>query len=114
MRVEGEETLAALDLGNGSNVLVGSKYAKRRGFLTDGRIVSQTAGGGLGGETKHNVIALKSLEIAGVSLPDVAASIDEGDSATDLNVGISVLNISSSRPIFVRTPCGWIRGGDAP
>jgi predicted aspartyl protease len=91
VRVEGEETLAALDLGNGSNVLVGSKYAKRRGFLTDGRTVSQTAGGGLGGETKHNVIALKSLEIAGVSLPDVAASIDEGDSATDLNVGISVL-----------------------
>jgi predicted aspartyl protease len=91
VRVEGEEVLAALDIGNGSNVLVGSKYAQRRGFLTDGRTVSETAGGGLGGETRHNVIALKSLELGGVSLTDVPASIDEGDSATDLNVGISVL-----------------------
>jgi predicted aspartyl protease len=91
VRVEGEEALAALDIGNGSNVLVGSQYAKRRSFLSDGRTVSQTTGGGLGGETRHNVIALKSLELAGVSLNDVAASIDEGDSATELNVGISVL-----------------------
>ena len=91
VRVEGEQVLAALDLGNGSNVLVSGDYAKRRGLLTDGRTVSEDKGGGLGGETKLSVIALKSLEIAGLTLTDVAASVDKGDSATDLNVGISVL-----------------------
>ena len=91
VRVEGEDVLACLDLGNGSNVLVGRGYARRRGLLTDGRPVTQAKGGGLGGETKRSVIALKSLEVAGLKLPDVPASIDEGDSATDLNVGISVL-----------------------
>lgn len=91
VRVEGEEVLAAFDLGNGSNVLVSGSYARRRGLLTDGRAVSQDRGGGLGGETQRSVIALKSLEIAGRTLTNVAASVDEGDSATDLNIGISVL-----------------------
>ena len=91
VRVEGEPARAALDLGNGSQVLVGGAYAKRRGFFTDGRAVTKEAGGGLGGEIQRSVVALKSLEIAGVTLRDVAAALDEGDSATDLNVGISVL-----------------------
>jgi len=91
VRVEGEQVLAAFDLGNGANVLVSSGYAKRCGLLTDGRTVSQETGGGLGGETKRSVIVLKSLEIAELTLANVAASIDEGDSATDLNIGISVL-----------------------
>lgn len=91
LQVEGEEALAAFDLGNGSNVLVGAPYAKRRGMLTDGRRVTQDKGGGLGGETTRSVIALRSLELAGVRLVDVPASIDAGDSATDLNIGMSVL-----------------------
>jgi hypothetical protein len=91
VRVEGEEALAALDIGNGSNVLVGSRYAESRRLFTDGRPVSQDAGGGLGGETQRKTIRLRTLELAGVTLQDVAASLDEGDSATDLNVGISVL-----------------------
>jgi predicted aspartyl protease len=91
MGVEDEPVLAAFDLGNGANVLMSSGYARHRGLLTDGRTVSKETGGGLGGETKRSVIVLKSLEIAGLTLTDVAASIDEGDSATDLNVGISVL-----------------------
>ena len=32
IRVEGEEVLACLDIGNGSNVLIGSQYAERRGM----------------------------------------------------------------------------------
>jgi len=91
VRVEGEQTLAAIDTGNGTNVLVGGVYAKRRGFLTDGRAVTQDKGGGLGGETIRKVVPLKTLEVAGVTLKDVPGSIDEGDSATDLNVGIAVL-----------------------
>ena len=92
MRVEGKDALAAFDLGNGSKILLAGDYAKRRDFLTDGRAVTQEKGG-LGGETKRNVIVLKSLEIAGLTLTNVPAAIDEGDSATDLNVGISVLRI---------------------
>lgn len=91
VRVEGEEVLAALDTGNGSQVLVGGRYAQRRGFLTDGRTVTKEKGGGLGGETLRSIIPLRSLEVAGLTLTNVPAAIDEGDSATDLNVGMSVL-----------------------
>jgi len=91
VRVEGEPARAAFDLGNGSNVLVGGPYAQRRGFFTDDRAVTKEAGGGLGGEIQRSTFALKTLEIAGVTLRDVAAALDDGDSATDLNVGISVL-----------------------
>lgn len=91
VRVEGEEVLAALDTGNGSQVLVGGRYAQRRGFLTDGRPMTKEKGGGLGGETLRTIVPLRSLEIAGLTLTNVPGAIDEGDSATDLNVGMSVL-----------------------
>ena len=91
VRVEGEEVLAALDTGNGSQVLVGSRYAQRRGFLNDGRTVTKETGGGLGGETLRSIVPLRSLEVAGLTLTNVPGAIDEGDSATDLNVGMSVL-----------------------
>jgi len=89
--VEGHEVLAALDTGNGSNVLVGSSFAKRHGLLTDGRRITREEGGGLGGKTERRVVTSKSLEIAGLTLRDLPGSIDEGDSATDLNIGVSVL-----------------------
>jgi predicted aspartyl protease len=91
VRVEGEEVQACLDIGNGSNVLIGSRYAERRGLLRDGRPIATEKGGGIGGEHERKVIRLKSLEVAGLKLADVPASVDAGDSATDLNVGISVL-----------------------
>jgi predicted aspartyl protease len=91
VRVEGEEALAALDTGNGSQVLVGGRYARRRGFFTDGRTVTKEKGGGLGGETLRSIVPLRSLEVAGLTLTNVPGAIDEGDSATDLNVGMSVL-----------------------
>jgi len=91
VRVEGTEVLAALDIGNGSNVLLGADFARRRGLLFDGRRVTQEEGGGLGGKTQRQVLTLKALDIAGLSLRDLPASIDAGDSATDLNIGISVL-----------------------
>jgi len=55
----------------------------RRGFFTDGRAVTKEAGGGLGGEIQRSTFALKTLEIAGVTLRDVAAALDDGDSATE-------------------------------
>jgi len=82
---------ATFDLGNGSEVLVGSKLAERLHLLTDGRTVSMQRGGGLGGETERRTFVLRSLVVAGKRFQDVPAAIDAQPSASDLNVGISVL-----------------------
>lgn len=91
VQVEGAPVRATFDTGNGSEVLVGSGLAARLHLLTDGRPVRQSRGGGLGGETLRQVFTLRTLEVAGQTLHDVAAAVDEQPSASDLNVGISVL-----------------------
>jgi predicted aspartyl protease len=92
VRVEDQAPVqAALDLGNGSNVILGADYAKRAGLLADGRAVTRETGGGIGGATERDVITLSSLEIAGRVFRDVPASVDEGANANDVNVGLSVL-----------------------
>ncbi len=90
--VEGQGPLrATFDLGNGSEVLIGSKLADRLHLLTDGRPIRTSAGGGLGGSTSRHVITLRSLEIAGRRFSAVPAAIDTQPSASDVNVGISIL-----------------------
>lgn len=82
---------AVFDLGNGSQVLIGSKLAARLHLLSDGRKVSSARGGGLGGETARQLIELHSLEVAGRTFTDVPAAIDSQPSAADLNIGVSIL-----------------------
>jgi predicted aspartyl protease len=82
---------ATFDLGNGSRVLIGGEFAARTHLLTDGRPVSSARGGGLGGEANRQIIVLSSLEIAGRRFEDVAAAIDRQASASDVNVGVSIL-----------------------
>ena len=90
--IEGHpEVRATFDLGNGAQVLVSRRYAAALGLLTDGRSVQRTAGGGLGGETQRETFVLRSLQVAGRRFTDVAAAIDPQESASDLNVGLSVL-----------------------
>ena len=92
VRVEsGELVRATFDLGNGSQVLIGSVLASRMRFLTDGRKVTAERGGGLGGEVERPVFRLRSLEIAERRFTDVAASVDPSPSASDVNVGVSIL-----------------------
>ncbi len=91
VRAEGVPVRATFDTGNGSQVLVSAPLAERLRLLTDGRLVRQRRGGGLGGETLRKVFTLRSLEVAGQTLHDVAAAVDEQSNASDLNVGISVL-----------------------
>ncbi|HEY7963948.1 MAG: aspartyl protease family protein [Steroidobacterales bacterium] len=91
VRAEGAPVRATFDTGNGSQVLVSSRLADRLHLLTDGRPVRQGRGGGLGGETLRKVFTLRSLEVAGQTLHEVAAAVDEQPNASDLNVGISVL-----------------------
>jgi len=92
VRLEGAGAQRAVfDLGNGSEVLVGSKLAARLHLLTDGRQVSSARGGGLGGETSRQLIPLHSLEVAGRTFREVPAAIDSQPSAADLNIGVSIL-----------------------
>jgi predicted aspartyl protease len=92
VRVEGGEPVrATFDLGNGSQVLVSAALAQRMGYLRDGRTVTGDVGGGLGGEARRQVFRLRALEVAGLVLGDVEAAIDPNDSASDLNIGVSVL-----------------------
>jgi hypothetical protein len=82
---------AAFDLGNGGDVLIGADYAKAVGLLTDGRTIGEQEGGGIGGEKLRQTLTLKSLEIAGRRFLDVPAAIDATGSATNLNIGVSIL-----------------------
>jgi predicted aspartyl protease len=92
VRVESNEPVrATFDLGNGSHVLISAAYAKRMGLLSDGRKISSERGGGLGGETERQVFRLRTLEIAGIEFADVEAAMDNNESASDVNVGVSVL-----------------------
>jgi len=92
VRVEDHETVrAAFDLGNGSQTLIGSKFAEKIHLLSDGRPSQMSSGGGLGGELKRKVVTLHTLEIAGQRLTDLPAAIDTRPSASDVNIGIEVL-----------------------
>jgi predicted aspartyl protease len=90
--VEGHPPVATvLDTGNGSDVLVGRAYARRIGLLAPGRIVAHERGGGLGGARTRDIVILRSLTIAGRTFRNVRAAIDPGETASDLNIGTSIL-----------------------
>ncbi len=92
VRVEGGETVAAtFDFGNGSHVLLGAGFAARAHLLTDGRPVSTESGGGLGGAATRQVVTLRSVDVAGQRFADVPAAVDPQPGASDLNIGISIL-----------------------
>jgi predicted aspartyl protease len=89
--VDGHDAVQAVfDTGNGSLVLVGGAYARRIG-LTGARIVGREVGGGLGGALRRDIVILRSLTLAGRTFRNVRAAIDRGETASDLNVGTSVL-----------------------
>ena len=90
--VEGHEPVqTVLDTGNGSEVLIGRAYAERIGLTAPGRIVAWAEGGGLGGARPRDIVVLRSLTIAGRTFTNVRAAIDPGATASDLNIGTSIL-----------------------
>lgn len=90
--VEGQAPVqAVLDTGNGSEVMVGRAYAERIGLLAPGRIVERSEGGGLGGARTRDIVILRTFTIAGRTFTNVRASIDPGATASDLNIGTSIL-----------------------
>ena len=89
--IEGHEAVQTVfDTGNGTGVLVGSAYAGRIG-LTGARIVGREEGGGLGGARRRDIVVLRSLTLAGRTFRNVRAAIDPGETASDLNIGTSIL-----------------------
>jgi predicted aspartyl protease len=89
--VEGHEAVRAVfDTGNGSLVMVGAAYARRIG-LTGARIIGHEEGGGLGGAVLRDIVVLRSLTLAGRTFRNVRAAIDPGETASDLNIGTSIL-----------------------
>jgi predicted aspartyl protease len=92
VQVEGGAPVrATFDLGNGSHVLLGESYAGRLGLATDGRAVRTEQGGGLGGATTRQVYTLREITVAGRKFSHVRAAIDHQSSASDVNVGVSLL-----------------------
>jgi predicted aspartyl protease len=90
--IEGREPVQAVfDLGNGSQVMVGRAYAERIGLTAPERIVEQSGGGGIGGERQRDIVVLRNLVLAGREYRDVRAAIDPGETASDLNIGTSIL-----------------------
>ncbi len=89
--LEGRPAQAAFDLGNGTRPLLGGKFADAAKMVTDGRPVQEDVGGGIGGEVRRQVIALKSVELAGKRFDDVVVAVDRIEHAHDFNVGISLL-----------------------
>lgn len=90
--VEGHPPVdTVFDTGNGSDVLIGRAYAERIGLTAPARIVERASGGGLGGEQRRDIVLLRALTLAGRTFRDVRAAIDPGETASDLNIGMSIL-----------------------
>jgi predicted aspartyl protease len=88
---EGVAARATVDLGNGNNPLISPAFAARLGVLTDGRPTQREKGGGIGGEAMRQSFVLSSLTVAGETFRDVSVSVDAGEHASDLNIGVSIL-----------------------
>ncbi len=85
------KVLADFDLGNGSEVLIGAKYATKNNLLTPARLIGKKPGGGIGGSIERNLVMLKKINIAGKDFSSITAAIDPTDNAADINVGVSIL-----------------------
>jgi predicted aspartyl protease len=90
-RIEGVETHADIDLGNGSDVLIGRAFAQANGLLDPARITGRKTGGGIGGTVDRDMVTLAIIEIAGVKFTNVPAAIDPQTTAGPVNVGTSIL-----------------------
>jgi hypothetical protein len=89
--VEGIATGCDIDLGNGSEVLIGKAFAVEHNLNGPERIVEKKQGGGIGGSIVRDIIVMPTLEIAGIKFENVRGAIDPQPTAGAVNVGTSVL-----------------------
>ncbi|WP_344698422.1 pepsin/retropepsin-like aspartic protease family protein [Sphingomonas limnosediminicola] len=78
---------AEVDLGNGSGLLISRSFANKLKLKTIGR----KPGGGIGGEVQRDLVRLASLDVAGKRYRDLVAAVDDQPTASDLNIGTSIL-----------------------
>lgn len=90
-KVEGNVTKCDIDLGNGSEPLVGKGFAEKHGLDQPGRIIERKQGGGIGGSIERDIILMSSLEVGGVKFENVRGAIDPQPTAGEMNIGTSVL-----------------------
>lgn len=83
--------MAAFDLGNGSEMMIGRQAADRLGISSPGRVFDRKKGGGIGGSVDREVVALASIAIAGTTFENVSAAIEDQDSQSDANIGVKQL-----------------------
>ncbi len=81
---------AEFDLGNGTGVILSRRFATQAG-LFDGRPVSATPGGGIGGPKLRQGFILRSLSVAGRDFSGVHVDVDDAPDAPDANIGVGVL-----------------------
>ncbi len=74
----GEPVVVGLDTGQGGALTVFGHYARERGFL-DGRPLSASKGGGVGGSTTSATGTLASVGIAGYELRHVPVTFHQDD-----------------------------------
>jgi len=92
VRIEGHAPVwADFDLGNGSGMLIGRKYADANGLLSENRLIGTREGGGIGGAVTRQIVRVKSIEIAGKTVRKIEAAIDPAPDASDANVGVALL-----------------------
>lgn len=89
--IEGREIQAALDLGNGSEMMVGREAAVSMRLATPSRIIEKKQGGGVGGSVSRDIVLLAKVTIAGKTFTKVRAAIDDQDSQSDGNIGVNLL-----------------------
>ncbi len=97
--IEGGPPVAVdFDLGNGSAFLAYSAWWKPAGTLSDGRPVSKTISGAIGGMKTRSIASLRAVTFAGVTFHDVPTVFfdDDGQSAesnrTLGNIGMPILS----------------------
>lgn len=90
-KVESIATGCDIDLGNGSEVLVGKTFASKHNLNAPERIVEKKRGGGVGGSVLRDIMVITTLEIAGVEFENVRGAIDPQPTAGDVNVGTNIL-----------------------
>ncbi len=74
----GEPVVVGLDTGQGGALAVFGHYARQRGFL-EGRPLSESLGGGVGGATVSKTGTLRSVALAGFELRDVPVTFPPED-----------------------------------
>ncbi|MFW6093697.1 MAG: retropepsin-like aspartic protease [Pseudomonadota bacterium] len=89
--LDGVPVLADFDLGNGSEMLVGERFAAARGWLGADRAAGSKSGGGIGGPVVRDLVEVGTVSIGGVEIDGVVAAVDATAGAVDANIGVSLL-----------------------